>query len=309
MTIRFVLLWVAAMAVLAGGCGTPKIQVDQTDGRELQAVSEYLAARTDYNYRLDVIETFYQRSGNLDKLRWARREKENLRQAAGKAEFAWKPEIIPPQGESMVNRDERVLVESLVDSRRTFLARQEDLAAFYQQTGQSDKRQKLAKIQEAFHPVRTYMYFLDAEIPGPNLRPTVVRAEAEELYAEAMGLHRALLSGKKEQAQALEKLLRLVREYENSTKVALAAYFIAEIYKEHFQENIRAVHWYQRAWQWDPEIDQPARFQAAVIYDLRLHNVPKAIETYRLARKFDPYRPGNDAWARARIVDLTSPED
>jgi TolA-binding protein len=304
-----VLLLAAAVAVLAGGCGTPKIQVDQTDGPELQAVSEYLAARTDYNYRLDVVETFYQRNGNLDKLRWARREKKNLQQAAGKAEFAWKPEIIPPQGESMVNRDERVLVESLVDSRRTFLARQKDLASFYERTDQADKRQKLARIQEAFNPVRTYMYFLDAEIPGPNLRPTVVRAEAEELYAEAMDLHKGLLSGKEEQAQALDKLLRLVRDYENSTKIALAAYFIAEIYKEHFKENIRAVHWYQRAWQWDPEIEQPARFQAAVIYDLRLHNVPKAIETYRLARKFDPYRPGNDAWARARIVDLTSPEE
>ncbi|MFW5841490.1 MAG: hypothetical protein ACOCZE_12985, partial [Planctomycetota bacterium] len=254
-------------------------------------------------------ETFYKRTGNLDKLRWARKEIKNLRGATEQARFDLQPEIAPPQGESMVDRDQRILVENLVESRGQWLAAQQDLAAFYKQSGQSEKLAKLNEIRQAFRDVYTYMYFLDAEIPGPGLRPTVVHAEAEDLYAEAMALKDGLLAGRADKAKALSKLLRLVEKYPDSTKIALAAYHIAEIYKDEFDENIRAVNWYQRAWQWDPEIDQPARFQAALVYDLRLHNVPKAIETYRLARKYDPYRLGNDDFARARVAELTAPKE
>ena len=97
----------------------------------------------------------------------------------------------------------------------------------------------------------------------------------------------------------------VIDHYPHSTKIALSAYFIAEIYKEYFNENTRAVKWYERAWQWDKNITEPARFQAATVYDLRLKNPKKAIECYRAAIKDDPWRLANREYAQDRIKALT----
>jgi tetratricopeptide (TPR) repeat protein len=154
-----------------------------------------------------------------------------------------------------------------------------------------------------------YLYFLEAEIPPPDMKPTNVIPAADKLYDQALKLYRqgqigpAITNYDKER-QALMMLQQLVRTYPNSTKIALAAYRIAEIYKEYFNENVRAVHWYERAWQWDPTITEPARFQAAVIYDLRMHNFAKGVELYREALEYDPPRFGNAHFCRQRIKEL-----
>jgi hypothetical protein len=99
----------------------------------------------------------------------------------------------------------------------------------------------------------------------------------------------------------------LVHTYPTSTRIALSAYYIGEIYKEYFDENYRGVLWYERAWQWDPGITQPARFQAAVVYDYRLHHRGKAVELYRLVLQDETFNVTNTLFAERRIEELTQP--
>ncbi|MHC4981773.1 MAG: hypothetical protein ACYTF6_01225 [Planctomycetota bacterium] len=276
---------------------------------ERAAVVAVEKARVSYTCRLKALKAYFLQRGQLDKYNWASRELENLEKAVT---FRWAniPEIVAPRAESFDQTDARAMVEHTVAARKAYLAAVDELAEFYERLDvRSYKARRVRNVRARFDPVRTYMYFLEAEIPGPELRPIEPNPAADQLYERAMKLYRAGRIGPgitnyDKERQALMLLLQLVREHPRSTKIALSAYRIADIYKEYFNENIRAVHWYERAWQWDPTITEPARFQAAVIYDLRLHNSEKAIELYRKALEHDPPRMGNAGFCERRIEEL-----
>ena len=305
--------------LLATGCdrppGPPKttegkvvnvLSVSPDDNAELRAVTALEMARVDYEYRLRVLQEYYRRIGNMDKFTWTQRELANLDQAQT---FTWEgiPEILPPKGESLSGADEHLLVEYVVQARGQYLQELQDLATFYRSGDlQSYKGLRVANTYDRFDPVRTYMYFFEAEMPPAKSRPAAVIPAADELFAEAYKLHRSgkVLPGITDygkQRRALGMFLELVRKYPNSTKCPLSAYYIADIYKEYFNEDVRAVQWYQRAWQWDPNIIQPAYYQAAVVYDFRLQNKAKAVALYRKAIEANR---GNVRYARQRIEEL-----
>ncbi len=313
--------------LVAGGCGdqlpSPPTAADGEvpgtlavvpgDMEEVAVVTAMEKARVNYDYRLEVLKAHFLRRGDLDRYRWACREHENLRSVMAPA---WEnaPAILPPVGERAADADTRTLVEDTVAARREFLVALDHLAEFYEKRDPTAyKAHRTHNMQARFDPVRTYLYFLDAEIPGPNLRPTDVISDADQLFEAAIEQYHKgkILPGITDygrQRQALMKLQQLVRRHPTSTKIALAAYYIGEIYKEYFDEDVRAVHWYERAWQWDPHITEPARFQAAVLYDYRLDNNARALELYRESLKFDPWRLGNSEFAEARISDLAEQE-
>jgi len=285
------------------------LYVSPDNEAEQTAVLAVEKARVNYKYRLDVLKQYFLRVGQLDQYNWATEEMKNLEDSVT---FQWGniPQVVPPEGESFEQTDARALVEYMVAARKSYLAALDELAEFYERRdADSYKAQRVRNSQARLDPVRMYMYFLNAEIPGPDLRPTEVIPEADKLYQQAMKLYRSgqilpAITNYNKERQALMLFLHLVRKYPNSTKIALSAYYIAEIYKEYFNENVQAVHWYERAWQWDPTITEPARFQAAVIYDFRLQEHAKAIELYREALKFDPSRPGNARYCVQRIREL-----
>ncbi|MGC9453471.1 MAG: tetratricopeptide repeat protein [Phycisphaerae bacterium] len=311
--------FVASLVAVSLGCDKPPsppktedgkvvetVAVSQNDPAEIKAVTDYQAAKVYYEFRLEVLRNYYERVGNVDKWRWARRELENLLNAQA---FEWTgaDDVLPPEGESLTGADERLLVEQVVSARREYLDALDELIAHYEDSGDEFKLALARNIKHRFDPVRTYMYFLEAEIPPADLTPTEVIPAAEELFSEAHALYRegqilpAVTDYDKER-RALVKFLELVRQYPNSTRIAEAAFYIGEIYKEYFNENVRAVHWYQRAWQWDPNIDKPAHYQAAVVWDHRLHNKSKAVEQYRAAIDANQ---GDTRYARNRLEQLT----
>lgn len=310
---------VVALGIVLVGCDKPPapprtedgeivetVSVSQTDHAEIDAVTACEAARVYYDFRLEVLRSYYDRVGNVDKWRWARRELENLRQAQT---FEWTgaDDVLPPEGESLVGADERLLVEHVVLARREYLDALDDLIAHYQQSGDEFKLELTRNIKDRFDPVRTYMYYLEAEIPPANLTPSDIIPAAEQLFAEGHKLYRQgqilpAVTNYDKQRQALAKFLELVRDYPTSARIAESAFYIGEIYKEYFNENIRAVHWYERAWQWDPTIDKPAHYQAAVVWDHRLQNKSKAVEQYRAAIDANQ---GDIRYARDRLVQLT----
>ena len=100
-----------------------------------------------------------------------------------------------------------------------------------------------------------------------------------------------------------KQIAELIEKYPTSDKIALAAFYIGDIYREYVRNYPLAVKWFERAWQWDPNITEPARFQAATVHDIRLHNPIKAIELYRAAIELETNR-SNARFAERRIPEL-----
>jgi len=280
------------------------------DPKEEELVIALETARVNYQYRLEVIRAYYQNIGNIDKLQWSRQEMENLRTAQV---FRWeglKAQVFPPQGESVEHADEMILAEYVVGARKEWQDVAAALQAHYEQKGESFKAGVIRNMRARLMPEHLYTYFLNAEIPGPDLKPTEVIPEAEQLFEQALALYRQgrilpAVSDYKKERQALELFKQLVQSYPRSTRIALSAYYIGEIYKEYFNEDVRAVRWLERAWQWDPAIPLKARFQAAVVWDHRLHNRGKALELYKEVMKHEQFNQSNVAYAQRRIQELT----
>jgi len=321
--LRSLVLAVACCLVI--GCDTPPaapraaapdntnaLTVKQDDEAEVQAAMAIETARVNYKHRLEVLRDYYERVGSADKYLAACEELRTLQQAQA---FSWQglPEVLPPPRESLEGADERLLVEYTVAARNAYLSAADALLAHYKQTGNTYRATFIESIKKRYDPVRAHMYFQSAEIPGPDLRPTEVIREADELYAKALRLfregkgilHTFVTTDYNKERQALQLFLELVHKYPTSTKIAPSAYYIGDIYKEYFNEDVRAVRWYERAWQWDPTVTEPARFQAATVYDLRLHNPEKAVECYKGAIEHEQFNQSNANFARKRIEELT----
>ena len=71
------------------------------------------------------------------------------------------------------------------------------------------------------------------------------------------------------------------------------------------QEAI-AVKWYERCMEWDAETPHPVRFQAAVVYDYRLHDRDRALELYRQVIQREEGPLSNRVFSNRRIQELTS---
>lgn len=278
------------------------------DRTELTAATASEKARINYLHRLKVLQAYYDRVGNMDKHVWAANEIENLQEAHW---FRWEgiPNIEPPKGENIADADERLLAEYLAQTRKAYDRAMTELLGLYERRGEAFKASVIRRVRERLDPVRRYTYIFPAEIPGSDLKPSEVIPAAQTLFEKALSLH---LGGKPlpgvtfypKQREALMMFYDVVRKYPTSTRIPLAAYYIADIYKEYFNENIRAVRWYERAWQWDPTITKPARFQAAAVYDLRLHNKEKAVEIYRQVLKHETFNESNVQFARERLREL-----
>ncbi len=322
--------WISlgALAVLVSmlaGCDTPpglvevangtpvdKLVVSPTDAPLYQAVLAAENARANYKYRLDILQSFYNRMGNADKYHWANLEIKNLNRAQW---FRWEglEQVTPAPGEAINNDNEAWLVEQVISARNAWKKNMAAVATLYDERNMDTAARTVRRAVERLAPVNTYNYYLSSEIPPADLQAKESIPAANALFDEGMKLYKdgkilpAITDYRKEH-QAIEKFQQLIHDHPASDRIGLAAYFIAEIYKEYFNENVRAVHWYERAWQWDPNITQPARFQCAVIYDLRMKDYPNAIKCYRLCLKYDVDRLGNFDFARKRLKDLTGSE-
>jgi len=204
------------------------------------------------------------------------------------------------------------LVEELLTHRAMYHRTLRALQAYYADHGYEQKRRwavaELAQLQK----VQPFKYVLSAEIPAQQLRPTDSIAEADRMYEEGLELMRqgghgtpALYRGDK-MLQAVQTFTKLITKYPSSDKIDDSAFWCGEIHKEYFkdQEPI-AVKWYERAFTWNPETPHPARVQAAVVYDFRMHDRAKALELYRQVLESETDNKSNVSFAVTRIDQLT----
>jgi len=120
----------------------------------------------------------------------------------------------------------------------------------------------------------------------------------------------ARLRGRNTLMLALEKYTQLIKNYPNSDKIGKAA-FRAGYIQELFKDYHTALSYYQRAYQWDPNMSTtfPARFKAAYLMDKRLHQKANAVDLYQQAltnegARWNEWRD----FANNRIRSLTNTE-
>jgi len=176
------------------------------------------------------------------------------------------------------------LVEEVARTRKAYGRALAALNDFYTARGAMHKIEWAASEMAAFEKVPKIQYLLVAELAGPDLKPSRSIEAADQLYTE--GLHYkdypAFPPGKKDYLKvALEKFQTIIEKYPQSDKIDDAAFRMGEIYGGwYFQDFARAVQSYQRCWEWNPESEHPALFNAAKIYDEKLKNRVKAVELY-----------------------------
>ena len=221
---------------------------------------------------------------------------------------------LPPSSAlSTVERQEVDLVESVLAHRAQYHQELEGLRDYYRDHGYATKQSWADYELDGLRKVKTFRYLLDAEIPSDQLRPTSQIPEADALYERGQELLRKGGHGvpvfyrEKVMIEAADVFQQLVEKYPNSDKIDDAAFFLGEIHKEYLpnQEPI-AVKWYERAWTWNPETPHPARFQAAVVYDYRLHDRDRALELYQSVLKNETADQSNLRFATRRIQELTT---
>ena len=285
------------------------LAVNSSDPAEVDAVTAAEAARVAYRYRLTVLHEYCNSIGDADRYEWSSREIKNLDEAQW---FTWTgiPEVLPPEGESLSTADPRLLVEFVLSTRAAYKKEMRTLEKFFTDRLAVEKAKFVSRVRSRLDPVRTYVYFFSAEAPPENMKPVNVIPAAETLYTKALAIYKRaslvpLVPNYKKQREALRLFLTITEQHPTSTRSPLAAFYIGHIYREYFNENVRAVMWYQRAWKWDPRIQIGARFQAAVVWDYRLQNLERAMELYQDVLKYEFNDLTNRDFARRRISELT----
>jgi hypothetical protein len=214
---------------------------------------------------------------------------------------------------SLVEAEEIDLVEEVLDHRALYHRALRQLRDYYEKKGYAVKQSWAEFELKGLRSVKPFRYLLDAEIPADSLKPARQVAEADALYAEALDLMKRgghgipALCNQDLMVRAAAKLRQLVEEHPSSDKIDDAAFYMGEIHKEYFadQEPI-AVRWYERAWNWDPTTPHPARFQAAVVYDYRLHDRARALELYHSVLAHETGDEKNIRFATRRIRELST---
>jgi tetratricopeptide (TPR) repeat protein len=214
----------------------------------------------------------------------------------------------------VADRTEVDLVEDMMIHRAMYARYLRVLVNYYVEHGLEYKANWARNELYDLARVKPYRYVLDAEVPIVELRPAESISDADKLYEEGLALMKKgghgvpVFYNQETMKLALSKFKQLVDNYPNSDKIDDAAFYIAEIHKEYFEEkdNVLALQWYQRAVDWNPDLPHPARFQMAVVYDYRLKDHEKALEMYQAVLDHEQFNKSNVVWAKARINDLTA---
>jgi len=176
------------------------------------------------------------------------------------------------------------LVEAVARARKQYEWALQALRSHYEKRGNAIKLEWAESELQGLAKVPKPRYLLAAEVAPPTLRPMRRIEAADQLYEE--GLHYknypAFPPGKKDYLKiALEKFQTIIEKYPESDKIDDAAFRMGEIYGGwYFQDWARAIMCYQRCWEWNPDTEYPARFNAAKIYEEKLKNRAKAVELY-----------------------------
>lgn len=204
------------------------------------------------------------------------------------------------------------LVEEVVAHRAAYHRSLNALQTYYAERGNAIKEGWADFELSGLRRVKAFKYILDAEVASDALRPTDSIAEADALYEKGMELMRRgghgvpALFDRDRMVEAAATFRELIERFPSSDKIDDAAFYLGEIHKEYLpNQELLAVKWYERAWTWNPSTPHPARFQAAVVNDYRLHDRDRALELYQQVIESETGIKSNVRFAARRIHELT----
>ncbi len=213
---------------------------------------------------------------------------------------------------SIVEPREVDLVEEVLAARQAYHSSLAKLNEYYGEQGDATKASWSSFELAGLRRVRAFRYVMDAEVPSSQLAATESIAEADQLYNKGLDLMRKGGHGvpavfrKDVMIDAARTFRDLIERYPSSDKIDDAAFMLGEIHKEYLKgEETIAVKWYERAWTWNPQTTHTPRFQAAVVYDYRLHDRDQALELYRAVLDSETQNDSNVRFATRRIAALT----
>jgi len=213
---------------------------------------------------------------------------------------------------SVADAREVDLVEDMATYRAKYHESLGRLHDYYEVQGYAEKAKWAAFEIDGLRSVKAFRFLMDAEIPSDQLRADTSIPEADALLAKGLDLMKRGGHGvpglfrRDLMVQAAEVFRELIEKYPSSDQIDDAAFYCGEIHKEYLpdQETL-AVKWYERAWTWNADTPHPARFQAAVVYDYRLHDRDLALELYQAVVAKESSYEGNVRFAVRRIDELT----
>ena len=213
---------------------------------------------------------------------------------------------------TLADQREVDLVEQVAASRAAYHDNLRKLYAYYEQNGYEAKRSWAALELSGLRTVKQFAYLMDAEVPSGRLAASETIPEADKLYQEGLELMRSGGHGvpgvyrEDRMIEAANVFRNLIKQYPSSDKIDDAAFQCGEIHKEYLpDQELIAVSWYERAWTWNPSIPHPAKFNAAVVYDYRLHDRDRALELYHDVANDPASTPADARYAARRIQELT----
>lgn len=198
------------------------------------------------------------------------------------------------------------LVQRVIAARRDYQVGLEQLLAYYESVGDSERGRMAEEELKQFHHVVKAAYIVDLDIAGPGLRPDQNVPAANDLYRKAMSFKNKGLGSEYTDNQIRAELLlqQLLQQYPTSNRCSDAAYHLADIFESSKPpQHRRAAVYFERCAQWNPGTTLDARLRAAATYDRFLNERNKAIQWYQAVLNSDPdERRRQDA--KKRLSDL-----
>ncbi len=216
--------------------------------------------------------------------------------------------LLVATGADAQREEEAKLVEQMAQYRQKYIDQLEVLLGFYEGQGNQMKsdwvRGELLHLKQGpQHP-----YLVIAETAGPTLRASKSILEADLLYREGINLMKEGRGGigkigmdPKKLYLAKDKFSEIIEKYPESNLIGDAAFQIGQIYHQFLGDYAKALLYYQRVWQWDPQTKMPVRFYTARVYDDYYRNWPQAVNFYEQAIRLESSYSDNVVYSQNRI--------
>jgi hypothetical protein len=214
-----------------------------------------------------------------------------------------------PKTEAEGKSNEVELVESVLKTRKDYLASLDKLRVHYRDTNDLEKIKWVEEEMRSFHRMMKYSYRLDVkDVPPPTLQPKQNIPEANNLFRRAMeyknkGFGEEYVDNQRRAELYLQGILE---RYPESDKIGEVAYHLGDIYENYKPrpQYPRAAAYFERSFQWSKSASTDARLRAAKIYDRHLKIYDKAKELYKSVMNNDS-NPERVQEAERRLNELS----
>jgi tetratricopeptide (TPR) repeat protein len=205
---------------------------------------------------------------------------------------------------SVADKDEIGIVDQITINREAYKQGLEALVQYYSKVGNNAKLNWAKKELYGLNTMPQYKYIVPVVLIGgsKDYRATDGIADADLLFDEGKVLESqakigGIVTTPDKLRLALTKYEQLFSKYPTSDKIDDAAYKSGEI-SEYFKDYSFALEYYQLAYKWNPDIQEPARFRAARILDKQMHRYDEALKLYKEAMETEGKFSANLEWKK-----------